>query len=136
MASSYQNAALRHWADSLLLDRENRIANADQLIAFAAECAIKVALSQLPGFLNDSALADQYLVHVDVLWDRIQLQALQRRFPILMAILKRENPFRDWSVSQRYEDDDAVLPGAKERHREAARRLLGAVGLTGIRQGD
>ncbi len=136
MAECYEMAALRHWADSILLEKENRVANADHLFAFAAECAIKVALSQLPGFVNNGNLASHYLVHMDELWNRIQLQNLQRRFPALMATLKSENPFRDWSVNQRYEDGSAILPAVKDRHRDAARRILGAVGLTGIRQGD
>lgn len=136
MAESYENAALRHWEDSILLDRENRIANADHLFGFAAECAIKVALSQLPGFLNTGRLAPRYLVHMDELWDRIPLQGLQSRFRGLMMILKLDNPFRDWSVNQRYEDGSMVSPIAKDRHRDATKRLLGAVGLTGIRKGE
>jgi hypothetical protein len=45
-----------------------------------------------------------------------------------------QHPFADWSTDDRYGPDDAISPEALERHREAARRLLGGLGLAGIRQ--
>lgn len=134
---AYEHAALRHWADSTHLHALDRIENADQLAGLAAECAIKVALSQLDQCMDGAQrdrLAERYRQHVDVLWERARIQGFQRRFPKLAQVLKTENPFVDWRVDQRYDDDGSVTAEAKERHRQAARRLLGSVGLNGLRQ--
>ncbi len=134
MPENYSDAAARHWVDGLHLHGSRRVPNADQLFAFATECALKVALLQLPNCVENDRLTARYLEHVDVLWDRIPVQNLHRRFPTLVAVLKLENPFRNWSTGQRYEDDSAVTVAMLEQHREAAKRVLGAMGLTGVRQ--
>lgn len=140
MAENYILAAARHWADGMHLesdDRTDRTANADQLFGFAAECALKVALLQLPNCIENDRLTARYLEHVDVLWDRIPIQGVQRRFPALATVLSSlDNPFDRWSTDQRYEDGSAVTEAVLARHRSAAKRLLGAIGLTGVRQGS
>lgn len=124
MAEAFNTAALRHWRDGVLLEQEARISNSDQLYGFAAECAIKSALSHAPG-----------RKHIDLLWDSIPVQSVQRRFPGLAAVLRLDNPFRDWTTDDRYAEDDAVSLTALAAHRDATRRLLGAVGLLGTRAG-
>ena len=133
MPEDYAAAANRHFRDAALLERSRRFANADQLFGFAAECAIKRALMGLPGFLSGDKLAQAYHKHVDDLWDSVQLQSVQRRYPALVFQLKRRSPFSDWSTDQRYGPDDAVSAAALERHRSAAKRILGSVGLNGAR---
>jgi hypothetical protein len=129
-------AALRHWRDGVLLERETRLSNSDQLYGFAAECAIKVALVGFPGFVDaDDRLMNQYREHIEILWNRVPVQGIQRRFPGLAAVLQLANPFTEWTTNHRYADDDAATPAARIRHRETARRLMGAVGLLGVRAG-
>ena len=135
MAESYTEAALRHWTDGLLLERERRLSNADHLFGFAAECAIKVALTQVPGCQVGGRLHRRYLEHVDKLWSLLPLQGIQARFPGLVAVLKAGTPFDDWEIDQRYAADDEISEEAAARHRNAAKRLLGALGLSGVRKG-
>lgn len=134
MPEDYAAAATRHFRDAALLEESRRVANADQLFGFAAECAIKRALVELPGFLAGGRLDPAYHKHVNQLWDCVPLQGIQRRYPTLMVLLKGlRQPFRDWSTDQRYGPDGVVTGEAIERHRKAAVRVLGSVGLYGTR---
>lgn len=135
MPEAFPDAALRHWYDAVFLEADKRLPNADQLFGIAAECAIKSALVQLPSFAEEGTLTKHYREHVDVLWARVPLQGnLHKRFPNLVAVLKPGNQFSDWSVDQRYGSDEAIEPAAMLRHREAAKRLMGAVSLLGKRR--
>jgi hypothetical protein len=126
MSEVFDKAAIRHWLDAQQLEQTGRRANADHLYGFAAECAVKVAIIAATG----SALSDHHRRHIEVLWDRAALQGVQKRYPTLAALLKLANPFADWSVDQRYDDGAAITAERVARHRTAARRLLGCVGLT------
>jgi hypothetical protein len=136
MAEAFKESAMRHWNDASLLERNGRRANANQLYGFAAECAIKTALCQLPGFAHDGELSKHYRAHINELWGKVHPQQLQKRFPTLMALLKLTNQFHDWSVDNRYAAEETVSEEAFNRHRDTARRLLGSVGLSGSRQGN
>lgn len=133
MPEDFAGAATRHFRDGALLEANRRIANADQLFGFAAECAIKSALVGVPGCANNGALAEKYHTHIDRLWGLVQLQSIQKRCPQLVTVLKIQEPFADWSTNQRYEQDDVVTKNALDRHRRAAVRVLGSVGLNGTR---
>jgi len=127
-------AAVRHFRDGGHLTDLRSLDNADQLYGFAAECAIKSALITLPGCLQDGDLVKRYREHVDQLWDLAALQSLQRRYPGLMAVLQGlRQPFSDWSTDQRYGPDGVVTAEVLAQHREAAKRVIGSVGLTGQR---
>lgn len=134
MAEDYALAAIRHFRDAALLEESRRVANADQLFGFAAECAIKRALVELPGFLAAGRLAPAYHKHVNDLWGSVQLQSIQKRYPRLVVLLKGlRQRFYDWSADQRYGPDGVVTGEAIGRHRQAAARILGSVGLNGTR---
>lgn len=126
MPEVFDEAALRHYHDAELLIEQSRLANADQLYGFAAECAIKLAWS--------SRNSECPHTHINELWDKIPLQKLQKLYPALLSILKQPNPFVNWSVSQRYESDQIVNVQTVEGHRKSAKRILGCVGLIGGRQ--
>lgn len=134
MSEVFDHAAVRHWHDACLLESEERLPNSDQLFGIAAECAIKFALAQMPNCVQAGRLAKHYREHVDVLWDQIPLQNLQKRFPGLVAVAKANKPFADWSTDQRYEPDASISPAAVQSHREATKRLLGSLSLLGRRQ--
>ncbi len=134
MPEDYAVAATRHFRDGLLLEEGQRVLNADQFFGFAAECAIKSALVTLRGFLVDGTLAPAYHKHINQLWDVVPLQGIQKRYRGLVAVLKSlPQPFADWSTNHRYMPDAAVDEEAMKRHRLAAARILGSVGLKGMR---
>ncbi len=95
-AENYSVAALRHWRDAQLLERENCMENADQMYGLTAECAIKKALIELPTFANNGELHQHYKEHIDKLWDKVKHQSLQKRYCNLLALLKAANPFSDF----------------------------------------
>lgn len=78
---NYANAALRHWNDARLLERENSVENADHLYGFVAECAIKKVLVVLPAFSTTGMLEMLRRVHVNILWKKLIIRAC--RNPIL-----------------------------------------------------
>jgi|tagenome__1003787_1003787.scaffolds.fasta_scaffold19674305_2 hypothetical protein len=134
MPECFDIAAVRHFRDGDVLSDRRSLDNADQLFGFAVECAIKSALVTLQGCLQDGDLVAKYREHVDRLWDLAQLQSLQRRYPSLLVVLRGlQQPFADWSTNQRYGPDGVVTIEALDRHREAAKRVLGSLGLTGQR---
>lgn len=127
---NYADAALRHWSDAKVLEENQCVDNADHHYGFAAECAIKKVLA----VQNQGSLSDAYKKHINVLWDRINIQSIQQIAPSLVAILKTGNQFQEWNVDQRYASNGAVLVAAMQMHKKAASRLLGATGLTGVRR--
>ena len=134
MPECFDVAAVRHFRDGGILSERQSLENADQLFGFATECAIKSVLVTLPGCVQQGELAKKYREHIDQLWDLVPLQGLQRRYPGLFAVLRGlKQPFGDWSTDQRYGPDDTITAEALARHREAAKRLLGSIGLTGQR---
>jgi hypothetical protein len=120
----YTAAAKRHWQDAELLGREQRRENADHHYGFAAECALKLALQTL-GYFRD----DEHRKHINVLWNKMQATAFQKRFPGLAGLLSGSNCFDDWDVEQRYFGNDTVTSEAMRAHQKCAGRLLLAVGL-------
>ncbi|MFZ1828407.1 MAG: hypothetical protein WAW42_06500 [Candidatus Competibacteraceae bacterium] len=127
-------AAFRHWRDAQLLERENCVENADQLYGLTAECAIKKALVELPAFARAGMLDESYRKHINELWGKVNHQSLQKRYSCLCAILKAPNPFLNWHIDQRYAADGVISIEEMHEHRDVARRLLGAVRLTGQRK--
>lgn len=132
MSENYAQAALRHWRDAELLKQQERVENADHHYGIAAECALKTALVTMPRFTEDGNLSKGYKEHVDTLWDKIQPQSLEKRFPSLPSVLRMPNPFQDWNVDQRYGADHSISTETMESHRNFTRRLLGAVQLSGV----
>lgn len=131
---NYSSAAVRHWKDAELLARENRVENADHHYGFAAECAIKKVLVSFPAFLASGMLDSSYKQHINVLWNKVGHQSLQKSYPRLLAILKEAQNFSDWDVDQRYFADGAVSMVALASHKKTAGRIFGAVNLSGERR--
>lgn len=136
MPETYDKAAFRHWSDAEFCVGDQRHPNADQLYGFAAECAFKAALIKIPGCLSSGALQKKYREHVNELWEVIPVQSVHSSVPGLVPLLRTPaKPFADWSIDQRYESGEAISADRVKKHREAARRILGAVGLLGERRG-
>jgi len=136
MAEAYADAAVRHWSDAEFFNTARRLPNADQLYGFAAECALKVALIKIPSCMDGGVLQRRYKEHVAELWELIPLQSIERIAVGLVPLLRMQNkPFADWSIDQRYESGEAINTNIVNKHRDAARRALGALGLLGERRG-
>lgn len=133
-AEDFSSAAYRHYRDAQLLERENRVENADQLYGITSECAIKKALIELLAFVKTGMLDKSYKEHINELWDKVNHQSLQRRHSPLLAVLKATNPFLNWRIDQRYAANGVISLEAMQIHRDTAKRLLGAVGLNGQRK--
>lgn len=134
MNENHDEAALRHWRDAELLYAKQRLDKADQLYGLAAECAVKVVLSRLPGCCaTDGRLNKGYLIHIDALWEKLPLQNLSKFAPGLASTAQLANPFLGWTIEQRYAGDGSIPSATIEKHRATARRVLGACGLTGSR---
>lgn len=134
MSEAFSDAAARHFADAEHLLQDRRLENADQLYGLAAECALKTALISPPKHQNAGKLPDAFFYHINELWDRVGVGSIPRQFAPLQALLRKENPFVDWAVEQRYAAGGFLVEESLERHRSAARRLLGAAHIVGQRQ--
>ena len=135
LPESFGQAAIRHFKDASFLEDDNRLENADQLYGFAVECAIKVALSALPGCVENGKLTERFHCHINVLWGRSALQGLQKTYATLFAVLKSQNPFDTWSVAHRYSANGSISKEDIETRKNFAKRVLGSVGLHGSRNG-
>ena len=131
---NYAEAALRHWKDAQLLEEGNCVENADHHYGFAAECAIKKVLIVHPSYAQGGILDLSYKKHINILWGKVKLQSIQKTAPMLLAVLNSPNQFLDWDVDQRYAPNGTISSRAKQIHKQAASRLMGATGLTGARR--
>lgn len=130
---NYADAAIRHWKDANLLEDNNAVENADQLLGLAAECAIKSVLEKFPSFINDGRLGVFYKQHINVLWGRVNHQSYHRAYPRLAAFLKTSNDFDDWDVEQRSFSSGHLTNEKLLIHKDAAKRILGASNLLGVK---
>jgi HEPN domain-containing protein len=114
---SYKDAATRHYEDAVVLRQASKFDNAGHLIGFAAECAIKHAIStfssssgrpkgHFPEFLN------------------IARKHLDKRSP--MYNLLQTELMTGWKVDRRYYATGQTSPAELEDWLGHTRRLMGA----------
>lgn len=104
MQADFLDAHKRHWADAEYLFAAKRWANADHLYGMAAECGLKTLMQ----WLTNKPL-DPKKDYVHVMEDRKAWNAwlryqtyLSGHVDAIKFSLPPENPFSDWSASQRY----------------------------------
>jgi hypothetical protein len=138
MPADFLDAHDRHWEDGEMLFEKEHWPNADHLYGVSAECGLKW-LMRLFGMPCDPVSGDPRdksdRVHADGVWDRYESYRCGRVEGVGYP-LPAQNPFDDWSVSQRYEHRDHFGKGVAERHRRGAlnvRRLVGAARRDGLR---
>ena len=129
---NYTDAACRHFKDGEKLFTEKQYDNSDQLFGFAAECAIKSCLRS--NCFQNGNIKDYHKVHINDLWERTLIHVDPRTSPTLITLLGVNHPYRDWHVKQRYEETGYVNQTICKNHRYWARRILGSIGLLGIRR--
>lgn len=125
MGVSFTEAAGRHATDARSLDAARRIANANHLWGFAAECALKAVLRAIDGptlFTSDGMPKPPYKSHIDKLWPEVLTFLSGRSEAYLTSLLPATNPFARWSVHGRYAADadapDTVLHAVHQRGAE------------------
>lgn len=131
---AYGSSARRHLDDADLLFASGRVANADHLAGFAAECALKSILCGPAGVPVPPKGAPTFqgttFSHLPNLWTQAGnhlsgLTALS--IPHLAQLLSSANPFGSWDVGDRYEDANAIAQPRAHAHLVAAQQLLGIV---------
>lgn len=139
MPPDFRDAAERHWEDANCLLADNRLANADHLIGFSAECALKAVMLGLGILKLGSKGAPQdakHRVHIEKLWDEFIGFAAGHNYAHYATMLSgMSNPFTDWHVDQRYVHRNNILDAAVEQHRagcELTRQVLDAALLDGV----
>ena len=126
MAPNYTMAAKRHFNDASLLEGQGRFANTSHLAGVAAECALK---SILFGFgkltLKDGKPAAQkHITHIDKFWREFQSSASGPSSAQLARLFAGANPFSDWHVNHRYEEDATVTEAMARAHLGAAKDVM------------
>jgi hypothetical protein len=107
MQADYYNAFQRHLTDAECLYNASRLANADQLYAYSAECGLKCLMKQF-GMPVDPVTGapindKKDRVHINKTWYRFEAY----RFGSGSAgyVLPQPNPFDDWEISNRYANE-------------------------------
>lgn len=130
--SQYASAARRHFADSSHLYADKRLASADQLAGFAAECALKVILLQFLGAHMHKSGKPASMInkkevlhgHLPDLWINLPLVASGRNAANFATLVAQSNPFKQWSVFDRYSDGKTITDAQVNQHLSEARKIL------------
>ncbi len=133
--ADFPAAQRRHWSDAEFLLDAGRLANADQLYGYCAECGLKAVMITL-GLRVDKEghPKGEGRTHLPDLWSVFEAfldsrRDSARRLPGLPEL----NPFEDWTVHARYSHGDHATPDSVRRHRTAARNVAKMIEpLTGV----
>jgi hypothetical protein len=124
----FWDAHERHWEDAELLQKEERLPNADHLYGLSAECGLKALMVGMGLAVGPrGSVPREYRSHIDQLWDKFRTWADQQRYSGYANALPRENPFEDWSVDQRYCHRSDFQSQSVARHRQGAQAVRGLV---------
>ena len=126
MPLDYRDAADRHWKDAIHLMSDSRLANADHLFGFSAECALKAVMQSLGMQMNPKKPGvpePPFAVHIGRLGDEFLTFANARggaRYTV--GIEGTLNPFSDWDISQRYNHSADISLQVVQNHLAGAKR--------------
>ena len=122
LAADFLDSHIRHCEDAEFLYKDQRLANADHLYGFSAECGLKAALLTC-GMKVDKAGNPQesrLRVHVQHLWSEFKGSVSGRKGNWFLSKLPQGAPFANWSHHDRYAHRSDIQPGDVETHRSAA----------------
>ena len=123
--ADFLDAHHRHWRDAEFLFADARLANADQLYGFCAECGLKATMVRFGMRLNDRGLPEKkYREHLPGLWSLFETFVEQQDARRNLPDFPEDNPFRNWSVDDRYRRADHTTTTFVEHHRTGARRVV------------
>lgn len=109
---NFVHAHVRHWKDAEILLGRSRLANADQLYGFSAECGLKAVMTVLGKPLLRK--------HIQELWPVFKRSVKGRAASRFRRQLPCGSPFVDWSPDDRYAPVGYVQKSAVGQHRTAA----------------
>ena len=115
MTSDFYNAFVRHDKDADILWQHQRWANSDHHYGLAAECALKALLLKQGIKTQEGDPSPEYKKHINQLWDKY-ISYMQTRNSYLIS---ETNPFDDWNISQRYENENNISMSVTSKHRSA-----------------
>ena len=102
MRTDFYGAYRRHWDDAEYLYSNSRLANADQLYGYSAECGLKCLMvcfgMRLDPVTGDPPQKDRK--HINELWDHYE--TYRAGIGTAEYMLPRTNPFNNWHISDRY----------------------------------
>lgn len=122
MIADFLDAHHRHWDDAEFLFNEARLANADHHYGMAAECGLKrlmIAFGMGVKPEDGSPIKHKDRFHADKAWNRYESYRSGR----LSFTLPSDDPFNDWSISQRYASREHFTRERTESHRSGARTV-------------
>lgn len=123
MTENYAASGLRHLTDAETLALSRRWGGAGHLVGFAAECAIKHAISTL------RPLAGVPQKHFPDIVPIARKHLKSRRHSALYTVLRLPALMDGWNVALRYSSDGAVREAHFRVWQNHAIRLLSAAGL-------
>ena len=123
MTEAYDQAAIRHYEDAVLLAVDERWDGAGHLIGFAAECALKHAIVSLRPDKNAPHK------HLPDLREIAKRHLTSRAHKGLQRLLSQPDYFAGWVVEARYAATDTVSAETYDGWQTHASRTLAAAGL-------
>jgi len=120
----FRQAALRWFQDGEHLWRANRHGGASHAFGLAAECALKHAMTSLPG--GERKLPHK---HLPELADDTRKWIRGRTQKGLYQLLNTSDYMHGWTIDNRYWADSEFEGAMVENHREHARRTCIAAQL-------
>lgn len=123
MSEDFCNAAHRHFIDAQVLHTQSRLANADHLYGFAAECALKAVALGLGMPITEKAERTAFRKHIDKFWEHFVIFANNNQH-VHYASQLAATPFDNWKADQRYLHESHISDPALETHKQAAERTM------------
>ena len=120
----YSQAARRHYADAVTLANAHRLDNAGHLIGFAAECAVKEAVSRLGRAVPQGHFPRLYS-RIPQVGGRNSLSQIRRA----MSQRGQQVAFSDWDIGIRYRADGSVDASRFATWRRQAGQVMAAAGI-------
>ena len=124
--ADFKDAHRRHWQDAELLFSNERLANADHLYGFSAECGLKAVMQKLGMKVDSSGNPEQrkFREHANGVWPIFKTFAKGRVGYWYLSRLPQGLPFSNWSHHDRYAHQKSITRDEAEAHRGAARGLV------------
>ena len=126
MSVNYTEAARRHIEDACLLDEGQRSGNSSHLAGLAAECALKSILHGLGKLTleNGKPREKELKQHIDKLWGQFQVSVDGAAACEYLPALGGTNPFADWRIDRRYDENAALSRKQARAHLDAAKMVV------------
>jgi hypothetical protein len=118
MRSDFYSAYQRHWNDAEYLYNDSRMANADHLYGYSAECGLKCLMERFGMSLDPETGVPprEDRVHINKLWYRYE--TYRSGIEDAEYMLPESNPFDDWDISDRYAHESSFSRIYVDQHKQ------------------